>query len=88
VLRVMNCAAVNIARCSSIGAAQAVRAGARAIIVSSPSTIATYANGGPLKVARGYPGLERRPSPDHRSQRRRSQAVQRAGSPRRAGRAA
>ncbi len=54
-------AAVNMGpRYSSIGAAQGlVRAGARAIVVSSPSTIATYANGGPLKVssAAGIPGL-------------------------------
>jgi branched-chain amino acid transport system substrate-binding protein len=54
-------AAVNMGpRYSSIGATQGlVRAGARSIVVSSPSTIATYANGGPLKVASaaGIPGL-------------------------------
>jgi branched-chain amino acid transport system substrate-binding protein len=39
-------------RYSNIGAAQAlVRAGAKSIIVASPSTIAAYADGGALKVA-------------------------------------
>jgi branched-chain amino acid transport system substrate-binding protein len=47
-------------RYSNIGAAQAlVRKGAKSIVVSSPSTIASYANGGPLKVAKaaGIPGI-------------------------------
>jgi branched-chain amino acid transport system substrate-binding protein len=47
-------------RYSNIGAAQAlVRKGAKSIVVSSPSTIAAYANGGPLKVAKaaGIPGI-------------------------------
>ena len=39
-------------RYSNIGAAQAlVRAGAKSIVVASPSTIAAYADGGALKVA-------------------------------------
>ena len=47
-------------RYSNIGAAQAlVRAGAKSIVVSSPNTIAEYANGGVLKVAKaaGIPGI-------------------------------
>jgi branched-chain amino acid transport system substrate-binding protein len=47
-------------RYSNTGAAQAlVRKGAKSIVVSSPSTIAAYANGGPLKVAKaaGIPGI-------------------------------
>jgi branched-chain amino acid transport system substrate-binding protein len=56
-----NYAPVNMGpRYSNIGAAQAlVRKGAKSIVVSSPSTIAAYANGGPLKVARaaGIPGI-------------------------------
>ncbi len=46
-------------RYSNIGAAQAlVRAGAKSLIVASPSTIAAYADGGVLKVAQraGIPG--------------------------------
>jgi branched-chain amino acid transport system substrate-binding protein len=46
-------------RYSNIGAAQAlVRAGAKSIVVASPSTIAAYADGGALKVAAraGIPG--------------------------------
>ena len=46
-------------RYSNIGAAQAlVRAGAKSIIVASPSTIAAYADGGAIKVAQraGIPG--------------------------------
>jgi branched-chain amino acid transport system substrate-binding protein len=46
-------------RYSNIGAAQAlVRAGAKSLIVASPSTIAAYADGGVLKVAAraGIPG--------------------------------
>jgi branched-chain amino acid transport system substrate-binding protein len=56
-----NYAPVNMGpRYSNIGAAQAlVRKGAKSIVVSSPSTIAAYANGGPLKVAKaaGIPGI-------------------------------
>jgi branched-chain amino acid transport system substrate-binding protein len=56
-----NYAPVNMGpRYSNIGAAQAlVRAGAKSIVVSSPSTIAAYANGGPIKVAKaaGIPGI-------------------------------
>jgi branched-chain amino acid transport system substrate-binding protein len=47
-------------RYSNIGAAQAlVRAGAKSIVVSSPATVAEYANGGPLLVAKqaGIPGI-------------------------------
>jgi branched-chain amino acid transport system substrate-binding protein len=49
-----NIAPVNMGpRYSNIGAAQAlVRAGAKSIVVSSPATIADYANGGPLLVAK------------------------------------
>jgi branched-chain amino acid transport system substrate-binding protein len=49
-----NIAAVNMGpRYSNIGAAQAlVRHGAKSIVVSSPSTVADYANGGPLLVAK------------------------------------
>jgi len=49
-----NIAAVNMGpRYSNIGAAQAlVRHGAKSIVVSSPSTIADYSNGGPLLVAK------------------------------------
>jgi branched-chain amino acid transport system substrate-binding protein len=46
-------------RYSNIGAAQAlVRAGAKSIVVASPSTIAAYADGGAIKVAQraGIPG--------------------------------
>ena len=46
-------------RYSNIGAAQAlVRAGAKSLVVASPSTIAAYADGGVLKVAKaaGIPG--------------------------------
>jgi branched-chain amino acid transport system substrate-binding protein len=46
-------------RYSNIGAAQAlVRAGAKSLVVASPSTIAAYADGGVLKVAAraGIPG--------------------------------
>ena len=46
-------------RYSNVGAAQAlVRAGAKSIIVASPSTIAAYADGGAIKVAQraGIPG--------------------------------
>jgi branched-chain amino acid transport system substrate-binding protein len=46
-------------RYSNIGAAQAlVRAGAKSIVVASPSTIAAYADGGAIKVAEkaGIPG--------------------------------
>jgi branched-chain amino acid transport system substrate-binding protein len=56
-----NYAPVNMGpRYSNTGAAQAlVRKGAKSIVVSSPSTIAAYANGGPLKVAKaaGIPGI-------------------------------
>lgn len=56
-----NYAPVNMGpRYSVIGAAQAlVRAGAKSIVVSSPATIAKYANGGALKVAKraGIPGI-------------------------------
>jgi branched-chain amino acid transport system substrate-binding protein len=56
-----NYAPVNMGpRYSNIGAAQAlVRAGAKSIVVSSPTTIAAYANGGPLKVAKAakIPGI-------------------------------
>jgi branched-chain amino acid transport system substrate-binding protein len=46
-------AAVNMGpRYSNIGAAQAmIRAGAKSIVVSSPSAVAEYANGGPILVA-------------------------------------
>jgi branched-chain amino acid transport system substrate-binding protein len=49
-----NIAPVNMGpRYSNIGAAQAmVKAGAKSIVVSSPSTVADYANGGPLLVAK------------------------------------
>ena len=46
-------------RYSNIGAAQAlVRAGAKSLVVASPSTISAYADGGVLKVAAqaGIPG--------------------------------
>jgi branched-chain amino acid transport system substrate-binding protein len=56
-----NYAAVNMGpRYSNIGAAQAlVRHGAKSIVVSSPSTVAEYANGGPVLVAKqaGIPGI-------------------------------
>jgi branched-chain amino acid transport system substrate-binding protein len=56
-----NYAAVNMGpRYSNIGAAQAlVRAGAKSIVVSSPATVAEYANGGPVLVAKeaGIPGI-------------------------------
>ncbi len=49
-----NIAAVNMGpRYSDIGAAQAmVKAGAKSIVISSPATIADYANGGSLLVAK------------------------------------
>jgi branched-chain amino acid transport system substrate-binding protein len=49
-----NFAAVNMGpRYSNIGAAQAlVRAGAKSLVVSSPSAVAEYSNGGPALVAK------------------------------------